>query len=255
VVPLKAKGDWSFEVAGMSDVGCQRRNNEDSFGVFQFDEQWRGCLLVLADGMGGAAAGEVASHLTVETVSDAYAQWKKKNSPREALSNAIAAANRAVYEQASSETQYEGMGTTCTVAAVTGLDLTLGHVGDSRAYLVRRGAIEQLTKDHTFAAELARVANGRPTAVPEASSHVLTRCVGAQADVQIDLSDRPWHLEDGAVVVLCSDGLSNLVEPEEIQDSVSRMAPAEACEDLVELARSRGGSDNITVIVGRWTKR
>jgi protein phosphatase len=141
------------------------------------------------------------------------------------------------------------MGTTCTVAAIVGLELTLGHVGDSRAYLVYKGTIEQLTQDHTLAGELARVAGSRGVAVPERSSHVLTRCIGAQPDVQVDVSPKPIHLEDGARLVLCSDGLSNVVEPEEIFELVTADTPSGACDALVELARARGGPDNITVIV------
>jgi len=253
--PVKAKGKWTLTVAGASDIGCARKNNEDSFGVFRFDDASRGALLVLADGMGGAAAGEVASKLAVETVSDAYDRWKKKNQPREGLSWALAAANKAVHAQAQGDSRLAGMGTTCTAAAIVGLDLMLGHVGDSRAYLVRRGAIEQLTHDHTLAGELARVANGRSVTAPEGTSHVLTRCIGAQPEVQVDVSDRPVHLEDGAVVVLCSDGLSNEVEPEEIRQLVTEHAPAEACDALIELARARGGPDNITVLVSRLDKQ
>jgi serine/threonine protein phosphatase PrpC len=249
-IPLKAKGTWNLVVAGQSDLGCKRKNNEDSFGVFQLEDAARGCLLVLADGMGGALAGEVASRLAVDTVGEAYEQWKKKGQPRDALAHAIQSANRSVNAQASSDSQYDGMGTTCTAAAIVGLELTIGHVGDSRAYLVRRGTIEQLTQDHTLAGELARVAGARGVAVPEHSSHVLTRCIGAQPDVQVDLSPKPIQLEDGATLVLCSDGLSNVVEPEEILDVLSGGTPAEACDALVELARARGGADNITVIVG-----
>ena len=142
------------------------------------------------------------------------------------------------------------MGTTCTAAAIVGLELTLGHVGDSRAYLVRRGAIEQLTQDHTLAEEMARVAGARGAAVPAVSSHVLTRCIGSQPDVQVDLTLKPIQLEDGMRLVLCSDGLSNVVEEEDIVDLVSTHEPTAACEALVALARARGGPDNITVLVG-----
>jgi serine/threonine protein phosphatase PrpC len=249
-IPLKAKGTWRLLVAGRSDLGCKRKNNEDAFGVFQPEDAARGCLLVLADGMGGAAAGEVASRLAVDTVGAAYEQWKKRGQARDALTHAIQSANRAVQSQASGDPSLEGMGTTCTVAALVGLELTIGHVGDSRAYLIRQGKIEQITQDHTLAGELARVAGSRGVAVPESSSHVLTRCIGAQPDVQVDVSPKPIHLEDGARIVLCSDGLSNVVEAEEILDLVSTGTPAEGCDALIELARARGGADNITVIVG-----
>jgi protein phosphatase len=249
-VTLKAKGPWRLVVAGHSDVGCSRSNNEDSFGVYEFEDASRGCLLVLADGMGGAAAGEVASSLAIETVAETFGRWNKRGPVKDALSHAIGSANRAVHERAAGDSQLGGMGTTCTALAIIGLELTLGHVGDSRAYLVRRGVIEQLTQDHTLAAELERLAGTRSAAVAAASSHVLTRCIGAQPEVEVDLSPRPIPLEDGALLVLCSDGLSNVVEPSEIQEIVSEEPPAEACASLVELARGRGGPDNITVIVG-----
>jgi protein phosphatase len=252
-IPLKARGAWSLVVAGQSDLGCARKNNEDAFGVFRSEDASRGCLLVLADGMGGAAAGEVASRLAVDTVGEAYEQWKKRGQARDVLAQAFQAANRAVHSKAAGDSRFEGMGTTCTAAAIVGLDLTLGHVGDSRAYLARAGGIEQLTQDHTLAGEMARVAGSR-AAVPAVSSHVLTRCIGAQPDLQVDLSPKPVHLENGTALVLCSDGLSNVVEPEEIHELVTAHAPAAACDALVELARARGGPDNITVIVARLQK-
>jgi serine/threonine protein phosphatase PrpC len=253
-IPVKAKGSWRLDVAARSDLGCSRKNNEDSFGVFQYEDASRGCLLVLADGMGGAAAGEVASRLAVAAVGETYDQAKQRGQARDALARALEAANLAVHTKASGDPQLEGMGTTCTAAAIVGLDLTLGHVGDSRAYLVRGGAIEQVTQDHTLAGELAKVAGAGGAAVAGSSSHVLTRCIGAQPDVEIDLSPRPIRLEDGARIVLCSDGLSNVVEPAEILECVLADTPAAACEALVELARARGGPDNITVVVAQLRK-
>ena len=166
------------------------------------------------------------------------------------------AANRAVHAQAEGDSQYEGMGTTLTVAAIVGLDLTLGHVGDSRAYLVRAASIEQLTQDHTLAGELARVAGGRNVVrARRASSHVLTRCIGAQPDVQVDLSPRPIHLEDGTRSCCARTGSATWSSPRKSSDSSPSTAPAEACDALIELARARGGPDNITVIVGRVDKQ
>ncbi len=253
-IALKAKGTWSLVVAGQTDVGCTRRNNEDAFGVYRFADSARGCMLVLADGMGGAAAGEVASRLAVDTVSDTYEHGKKRGQPRDALAHAFQAANRAVHEKASGDETLAGMGTTCTAAAIVGLELTLGHVGDSRAYLVRRGTIEQLTQDHTLAEEMARVAGARGSAVPAVSSHVLTRCIGVHPDVQVDLTTKPIQLEDGMTIVICSDGLSNVVEEEDIVELIAAHEPAQACDALIELARARGGPDNITVVVGSVRK-
>lgn len=252
-IQLRGKGAWQLEVAAQTDLGCGRKNNEDSFGVFHVDDA-RGVLLVLADGMGGAAAGEVASRLAVDTLRDAYGGAKKRGQPREALAHAIGEANRAVHARAAADAQLAGMGTTCTAAAIVGNELTLGHVGDSRAYRVTAKSIEQLTLDHTLAEEMARVAGASGTTAPAVSSHVLTRCIGGAPDVQADVSPTPITLEDGTALVLCSDGLSNEVESEEIHEIVATHDPAAACEALVELARARGGADNITVIVGRVRK-
>ncbi len=251
---LKAKGTWSLVAAGQSDIGCARKNNEDSFGVYRFADTARGCMLVLADGMGGAAAGEVASRIAVDKVRGTYEHGKKRGQPRDALANAFQAANRAVYEKASGDEALSGMGTTCTAAAIVGLELTLGHVGDSRAYLVRKRTIEQLTQDHTLAEEMARVAGARGSALPAVSSHVLTRCIGVHPDVQVDLTTKPIQLEDGMTIVLCSDGLSNVVEEEDIVETIAAHEPAQACDALIELARARGGPDNITVVIASVRK-
>ncbi|MEP7027297.1 MAG: HD domain-containing phosphohydrolase [Candidatus Eisenbacteria bacterium] len=242
-------GRASLVVAGRTDLGCKRSNNEDAFGVFEY-ESARGTLLVLADGMGGAAAGEVASRLAVDTLSAAYGEGKRAKSAGEELRRGIEAANRVIHAQAAADARQQGMGTTCTAASIVGLDLTIGHVGDSRAYLVRAGGIEQLTLDHTLAAELERVAGDRLPA-PEGASHLLTRSLGSLAEVTVDISAAPIRLEPGAVLVLCSDGLSNMVEDAELAEIVTGEPPAEACETLIELARERGGPDNITLLVAR----
>ncbi len=251
-IPLHGKGAWTLEVSGRSDLGCGRSNNEDSFAVIPLDEA-RGCLLVLADGMGGAAAGEVASRLAVDTLQATYAGARKRGATRDALTEALHEANRAVHARATADPKLAGMGTTCTVAAIAGNELTLGHVGDSRAYRVTKAAIEQLTLDHTLAQEMARVAGagGVAATVP---GNVLTRCIGGASEVQADVSAKPIALDDGVSLVLCSDGLSNEVDSEEIHEIVATHDPAAACEALVELARARGGADNITVIVGRVRK-
>ena len=254
-IALPAKGAWRLVVAGRSDPGCQRTNNEDCFGVFESHDAARGALLVLADGMGGAAAGEVASRIAVDTVRDSWGLGKKARPPKDALLHALTAANQAVHGRASEDSRLGGMGATCTAAVVAGLDLTLGHVGDSRAYLLRKGAIEQLTQDHTFVEEMARVAGDRGVPVPAVSSQALTRCIGAAAEIVVDVSPKPIRLEEGTTIVLCSDGLTKVVEDDEILDLAGRGdTPAAACEALIDLARARGGPDNVTVIIGRVTK-
>jgi HD-GYP domain-containing protein (c-di-GMP phosphodiesterase class II)/serine/threonine protein phosphatase PrpC len=249
IIALKAKGDWKLHTAGLSDLGCRRTNNEDSFGIFAFDDSARGVLLVLADGMGGAAAGEVASRLAVDEVRAAY-QEERGATPRDMLGKGFEAANRTIRERARADKELEGMGTTCTAVSVVGRDLVVAHVGDSRAYLVDESAIEQLSVDHTVASELAKMGAGRGPAA-KAASHVLTRSLGSQDIVPVDLSPGALRLNDGAAVVLCSDGLSGMVGPEEIHDIVHEESPDAACHTLVELARARGGPDNITVVIAK----
>ncbi len=248
------EGGGRLVVAGRSDPGCVRANNEDAFGIFESRvgsrDAARGCLMLVADGMGGAAAGEVASRMALETVRDAYFAGIASAGAREAILAALHKANHRVHASAEADPRYQGMGTTCTALAIAGRDLHLGHVGDSRAYLVRGSSIELLTADHTLAAELAEMGRG-PLATPENASHVLTRCLGTYAEVEIDAPERAVTLRPGDAVVLCSDGLSNLVPDEEILEILREATPQAACRRLVELARRRGGPDNITVVVGQ----
>ncbi len=249
-IPLDDAGGRELVVAAMSDLGCVRGNNEDSFGVFEAQAPRKGCLMVIADGMGGAAAGEVASRMAVDVVGEHYLADRGRRRAQESIRTAIQRANRSVHEHSTAEPGASGMGTTCTAVGVTGHSLVVGHVGDSRAYVVRPNSIEKITDDHTLAAELAGMGQDE-TRVPENARHVLTRCLGNQPDVQVDVSGRLVRLEDGDSVVLCSDGLSGMVEDDEICRLVNEESPGNACRGLVELARTRGGPDNITVVVGR----
>ena len=249
-IALDWMGGGRLVLAGRSDPGCERSNNEDAFGIFDSEDVSRGCLAVVADGMGGAAAGEVASQLALETVRAVYFGQPNGRGTRDALVASLETANEVVHARAQSDSDMSGMGTTCTAIAIVGSDLYLGHVGDSRAYLVRGSSIEQLSDDHTLAAELAEMGRGLLTA-PQNANHVLTRNIGTYPQVEVDSRDAALNLRPGDTFVLCSDGLSNLVEDEEVLQTVRGQAPAEARRALVDLARERGGPDNITVIIGR----
>ena len=238
-------------VAFESDIGCVRKNNEDSAGVFPGDTADRGSLLVVCDGMGGAAAGEVASRTAVETLSNVYFRPDAGADPGSALVRAVSDANHAILQAAMANTAQAGMGTTCTAVAIVGNRLWFGHVGDSRAYVVNGGEIRQITRDHSLAAEYERTGGGGMAAAR--AKNVLTRCLGVKPDVVVD-SDPALELAHGTTVVLCSDGLSNLVEDGEISHLVSMHLPEGACKRLVHLARERGGPDNITVMVARLTR-
>ena len=239
-------------VASLSDVGCVRKNNEDSKGVFEGADPSRGHLFIVADGMGGAAAGEVASGIAVETVRNMYFEPSSGSRPVEALKHAVEAANTAILRQATEDPKLGGMGTTCTTMAVVGREISFAHVGDTRLYLAANGALTQLTRDHSLAAELQRT--GGSTEAPARAKNVLTRCLGVKPDVKVDVSESPLVLPDDSVLVMCTDGLSNLVEDGEILHVVAMHLPDGACRRLVQLAKERGGPDNVTVIVARLTR-
>jgi len=232
-------------VAGASDLGCLRGNNEDSFGLIDLED--RGSLLVLADGMGGAAAGEVASAMAVDTLRQTIVT---EEADADGLRRAMVMANQEIHNRSGEDANCAGMGTTCTAALLRDGGLTVAHVGDSRAYLIVGGQVNQLTRDHTLAVELERMTAGGGGSVNVPSS-VLTRCLGVESSVDVDLVDEPVALAAGDTLVLCSDGLSNLVSPEEIADSLADRGPEAACFRMIELARERGGPDNITVIAAR----
>src|SRR5512132_2388189 len=196
--------------AGTTDAGRKRRRNEDSFVR-------EPPLFAVADGMGGAQAGEVASRLAAA----AFREFHEADDldPEERVAAIIQEANRSIYERARSDAQASGMGTTITAALVTGSSVAIGHVGDSRAYRLREGKLEQLTEDHSLVADLVR--SGRLTP-QEADAHpqrsVITRAVGTDPDVDVDAFT--IEAEEGDVFLICSDGLSDMVEDEEILELV-----------------------------------
>jgi protein phosphatase len=249
---IRLTADEYLAVAFESDLGCVRKNNEDSAGVFPGEDPARGSLLVVADGMGGAAAGEVASKTAVESVREAYFRPDSGSSPAEALTNAVVAANEAIYRKAIEHTNLAGMGTTCTAVAVVGREISFAHVGDSRAYLASGGELRQLTRDHSLAAEYERTGDGGAAAAR--AKNVLTRCLGVKPEVKVDGAEGAISLPDDGTLVLCSDGLTNQVEDGEILHMVAMHLPEGACRRLVQLARERGGPDNITVVVARMTR-
>lgn len=240
-----------------SHVGQVRSLNEDYHRVCLFPLPYGElALLAVADGMGGAAAGEVASKLAVEVLDESfgrYAEALRQGRPvigvDKLTDKAIRLANRRVYTQAIANTGRRGMGTTLTSLAVLDDKAYLGHVGDSRAYLVRGHKIYQLTKDHSWVEEQLEKGHLKPE---EAKNHewrnLITRALGTKPQVGPDLVE--LELQPGDVFVLSTDGLHGLVEPEEILAEVRRNHNRGSCADyLIELANERGGPDNITVVV------
>lgn len=247
---MNTEGTAVLLIAALSDVGCVRKNNEDSYGLFPADDSSDRSLLVIADGMGGAAAGEVASKTAVDTLRVSFFGVGTGLSMPAAIERAVQDANRAIFRKASEDLALAGMGTTCTVVALDSQGAWTGHVGDSRAYLAASGGITQLTRDHSLAAELER--RGDPRAgKTSGAKHVLTRCLGVAEDVVVDVSPNATPLPEGSSLVLCSDGLCNLVEEGEILHLVSMHLPEKACRRLVDLAKERGAPDNVTVLVAR----
>ncbi len=225
-----------------SDTGRKRRRNEDNYVVAP-------PLFAVADGVGGAQAGEVASKLAA-TVLEAGESAGLDG--LEHINALIQEANRRIYERASSDPSSSGMGTTITVALVEGMTIAVGHVGDSRAYLVRGERMEQLTEDHSLVNELVK--SGRLSA-DEAHLHpqrsVITRAVGTDANVAVDAFT--VEAQDGDVFLLCSDGLSDMVVDEEILELLDRHRDDldRAVKALVAAANRGGGEDNITAVAFR----
>lgn len=244
--------------AGLSDTGRVRSNNQDAFAVLADTRRPPGldCLLVVADGMGGHRGGATASHLAVSTIERYFAVDRGLGAGDDALrlgaaAAAVVAANQAIYNQAATDPRLAGMGTTCTLVMVAGFRLYVGHVGDSRAYLFRGGNRRQLTHDHSMVAEQVR----RGLMTPEEAEHderrhMLMRAVGAGPEVDVDTL---WvDPEPGDALLLCSDGLTNMVDDGQLADmAVAASDPADACSRLIAAANAAGGEDNVTAVVAR----
>jgi protein phosphatase len=230
------------ESAGKTDPGRVRRRNEDAFVV---DPP----LFAVADGMGGAQAGEVASRLAAA----AFREFREADElgPEERVQAIIKEANRRIYERARTDSEVSGMGTTVTAALLTDGRVVIGHVGDSRAYRIRDGRLEQLTEDHSLVADLMR--SGRLTP-EEAEGHpqrsVITRALGTDPDVDVDTL--VIEAAAGDLFLLCSDGLSTMVSEPDVLRTVERANTLdEAARDLVRAANTGGGEDNVTVVLFR----
>jgi protein phosphatase len=243
------------EVKSATDLGQKRAQNEDSHGEWipaaAEERRRRGVLLVVADGMGGSRAGEVASRLAAETVLRYYRE-ASGDDPLEDLHHAVEAANRIVHHEGTAHPELTGMGTTCTAVVLRGADAYIAHVGDSRAYLVQDGTIRQLTRDHSLVAQLVRDGQLTPDqAKVDPRRNVVTRSVGVGPHVEIDADFEPGILRPGDTLLVCSDGLHGVVSDEELKDTASAPDLEQACRDAITLANRRGGPDNITVVVAR----
>jgi protein phosphatase len=227
-----------------SDVGCVREINEDAVGHWPHDD---GMVFAVADGLGGAEAGEVASALALEILSQELARSTRSWSVAKRLRRAFHAANLDIYNKAITVPELRGMGTTLTATALVGAALVAAHVGDTRLYLLRAGRLTQLTKDHTWVAE--QVHYGVISA-EQARTHprrnALTRCLGRELIVGLDLLT--LDARPGDLLLHCSDGVHGLIEDREMIPLLPK-GPEAACRELIELARLRGAPDNVSVQV------
>ncbi len=243
-----------IEVASLSDVGCQRENNEDSHLYWEASEpdfQRKGRLAVIADGMGGYEGGQEASRLAVQTIREVY-DGVVRDDPQVALLEAFAAAHERILAYASQHPELQGMGTTCTALVVRGKELFFAHVGDSRLYLIRGGNISRLTRDHSYVARLVENGIVRPEdAEKHPQRHILTAALGSGMQVSVDGSEHSLALLEGDELILCTDGLWGVMTEEELARAAAGKTPAECCSSLVKLAIQRGGPDNITLQVLR----
>lgn len=244
------------EQAALSDIGLRRQNNQDSLTVVmaKSGDTWsrRGHLLMVADGMGAHAAGELASKMACDTVPLTYEKEIDRNEPPPlALRKAIEDANGRIHSRGQANLDFRGMGTTSSVLVLLPQGALIAHVGDSRVYRLRGSRFEQLSFDHSLVWEMMATGKLREEEVPGyIPKNIITRSLGPSPSVEVDL-EGPWPLAPGDTFLLCSDGLSGQVNDEEIGAVLTAFSPAEAARVLIDLANLRGGPDNISVIVAR----
>jgi protein phosphatase len=242
-----------LEVAALSHIGLLRQRNEDSLGFSEPEEarvrEAKGTVFLVADGMGGHRGGEIASQLAADSIVTKY-YGSTETDPALALDEAFREANRLIIEKSRSDVSLYGMGTTCTVLVVRGDCAYIAHVGDSRAYLLREGELERLTEDHSLVGEMVRsgiISDEDARFHPR--RNVITRSIGTDDELSVDITREPLGLAEGDVFLLCSDGLTSLVAESELKAVLGSNPPREAANRLVDLANENGGKDNITVQV------
>jgi PPM family protein phosphatase len=245
---------FAVEVAQLSDLGMRRLNNQDSLAVVVTEDasRWatRGHLMMVADGMGAHAAGELASKLAVDNVPHTYLKLRDMYPPA-ALRQAIREVNALIYSKGQSSIGFQGMGTTCSCLVLLPQGALVAHVGDSRVYRLRGHHLAQLTFDHSLVWEMAAAGHMAEEDVPSyIPKNVITRSLGPHESVNIDV-EGPFDAASGDVFLLCSDGLSGQISDPEIGALLHCLSPQDAVHTLVDLANLRGGPDNISVIIAR----
>ena len=247
---LEVPRAFEIDASVQTDKGCVREINEDSGRMVRPADPAllasKGTLVVVADGMGGHSAGEVASQMAADIVSRVY--YETRGEPAAALKRAVEEANRRIHEEAAADESKHGMGTTCTALALCGGRAYAAHVGDSRLYMLRAGQLYQLSEDHSAVNEMVKLGIiTKEQARTHEDKNVILRALGTTPEVEADAVG-PVGLHAGDFYLVCSDGLHDLVLDEEIGQLVARAGDLHAaCEQLIALAKERGGHDNITV--------
>jgi protein phosphatase len=232
-----------IESSGITDIGRKRKNNEDY--LFLDDDQR---LYVVADGMGGHQAGEVASKLVVETIQKYMKRFREaEGGMADRLLSGIHLANQVIFRASCNRNSYQGMGSTVSAVCFTDNTVIAANVGDSPVYLVRDKKIKLLSVIHNLLAEQTAIDPAGAKYLSSMSKHILTRAIGIGKTVRPDICEVQYYKDD--IVVIGSDGLSDKVSPEEIVAVVNKENPDKACKTLVDLANKYGGDDNITIII------
>ena len=245
---------FALDVAQISDLGMRRLNNQDSLAVVVTEDEakWasRGHLLMVADGMGAHAAGELASKLAADNIPHTYFKLRDLYPPA-ALRQAIREINSLIYNKGQSSIGFQGMGTTCSCLVLLPQGALVAHVGDSRVYRLRGKRLAQLTFDHSLVWEMAAAGQMAEEDVPSyIPKNVITRSLGPHENVNVDL-EGPFDAAAGDVFLICSDGLSGQIEDAEIGALIHCLSPSDAVQTLADLANLRGGPDNISIVVAR----
>ena len=241
-------------MAMLTDPGCVRDHNEDSIAFVRPGRNYqseKGLLAIVADGMGGHQAGEYASRLAVDAISQFYYADTDRKAPQDLL-HSMQEANSRIYREAATDSSLQGMGTTATALALRQGKAYFAHVGDSRMYRLRDEVIELLTEDHTLLMALLKdgaITEEQAKTFPD--RHVITRALGSHPEVEVMSPEKGIELKVDDRFILCSDGLHDLVSSDDIRRALFGRTVQSACESLVELAKNRGGHDNISVIIVR----
>ena len=240
-----------MKYAAGTDKGLVRDTNEDSCNIIPGDREVP-YVFIVADGMGGHNCGEIASNMAVEYISEYFTKnsvsFLDAGDCGSTLKNLVEAANREVWRKSLESPETNGMGTTLTMAVIVDNTVTVAHVGDSRLYLIRSGNMRKVTDDHSYIEELVRKGSlTKEEAENHPGKNIITRAIGSSPELEVDILSLTMEAND--IMILCTDGLTNMLCENEICETAGGAEPEAACEQLIEAANKHGGEDNVTVII------